>query len=573
MSSDRRQFLKQGLILGGTALSASILDSLTMKIGAGFIQQARAAELNQANDPRYHLAIWVNGGPMRYSFDQWVKIYDGDNIVANPFVSTAYNFSGGKVSGLNYKTFKYNGINVPHLFSLPIKNGSGSNRNASDALNNMMVMRGFGTAFDGHDTNALLVQVPVTGLPSMQGLLADETDKLFANVMVGGRAFASAQNKAPTIVGGGYLNDLMRGFAQSSSITTTAAGKAQYKAAYDNAMAYLKSYARSNRLGAATLNKNLENASAKMKQGISDIDGFWSGAVNRYKTAIEGTARMTGIPGISDMPVTSGSGAGPQGQFNIFGWAQTGGFNMQRNFQLASDFDLREMTMGMHFEDFYQQMALAEYCLTKELTSSVGIGLSNFNNIHIRTGFVPGDDLNNLFVNGGNLLFSHTDMDGNTGAYVALMLTHSFYSGLLAGILELRDKLQTLKREGTNTDLWSESLVQVSSEFARNASIGGDGSGHGYPCMVTSAFSGAIKNGPYVAGNISQNAGNGTNGWGAAIDGYAVSGIPGTAVATSTISRLLRVDANPWANTAPPLISFNESTGVVNSLVGKPKVA
>jgi hypothetical protein len=310
-----------------------------------------------------------------------------------------------------------------------------------------------------------------------------------------------------------------------------------------------------------------------MKQGISDIDGFWSGAVNRYKNAIEGTAHMTGVSGISEAPVMFNSGAGARNQFNIFGWAQTGGFNMQRDFTLAPDFDLREMIMGMHFSDFYQQMALAEYCLTKELTSSVGIGLSNFNNIRIRTSYVAGDDLNNLFVNGGNLLFSHTDMDGNTGAYPALMLTHSFYSGILAGILELRDKLSAVKREGTGMDMWSESVVQVASEFARNASINGANSGHGYPCMVTSAFSGAIKNGPYVIGNIRQNAGNGTNGYAAAIDGYQVAGIPGTAVATSTMSRLLRVDSNPWANTAPSLISFNESTGVVNSLVGKPKVA
>lgn len=570
MSTNRRQFLKQGLILGGTALSASVLDSLTMKIGAGFIQQARAEESNQANDPRYHLAIWMNGGPMRYTFDQWVKIYDGDNIVTNPYVSTAYNFGGGGISGLNYKTFKYNGINVPHMFSQQVKNGAGSNRSASDALNNMMVMRGFGTAFDGHDTNALLVQVPVTGLPSLQGLLADEMEKLFASVMVGGKAFASAQSKSPTIVGGGYLNELMRGFAQSSSISTTAVGKAQYKAAYDNAMAYLKSYARSNRLGAATLNKNLENASVKMKQGINDIDGFWSDAVNRYTNAIEGTARMSGLAGISEAPVTSGTNL--SNLFNIFGWAQSGSFNLQRNFQLAPDFDLREMISGIHFGSFYQHMALAEYCMTKELTSSVSVESANFNNIRIRTNFVPGDDVNNFYVNGGNLLFSHTDMDGNTGAAVALMLTHSYYSGILAGILELRDRLQSIKRQGTNTDMWSESVIQVSGEFARNASISGQGSGHGYQNMVTSAFSGAIKNGPYVTGNISRDAGNGTNGYGAAIAGYQVSGIPGTAVATSTISRLLRVDANPWANTAPPLISLNESTGVVNSLVGLPKV-
>lgn len=574
MSSNRRDFLKQGLILGGTALTASVLDNLTMKIGAGFIQQARAEALNGAADPRFLLNIWLNGGPMRYSFDQWVRIYDGDNIVANPFVSTAFNFSGGKVAGLAYKTFKYNGLNVPHIFSLPIKNGQGGSRNASDALNNMLVIRGFGTAFDGHDTNQLLVQVPVSGLPSLGGILADSSERLFAGVMTNNNAtgFTSTQNKAGTVVGGGYVRELMAGFAKSSAITTTSAGKEAYKNAYENAMAYLKAYARSNRLGADTLNKNLENASAKMKQGITDIDGFWDSAVARYKTAIEGTARMSGINGISQFPVTPSSLAGPAAQFNIFGFVSNDQYNLQRNFALAPDFDMREMTSTIHYNDLYQQMALAEYCLTKELTASVSVGTSNFNNVRIRTSYIAGDDVNNLFVNGGNLLFSHTDMDGNTGAYTALMLTHNYYSGILAGILELRDRLQTVRRASNGANMWSESVVQVSSEFARNASINGANSGHGFPCMVTSAFSGAIKNGPYVVGNLRQNAGNGTNGYGAAINGY-LSGIPSTASATSTLSRLMRLEANPWENTAPAMISFNESTGIITSLVGMPKIA
>ncbi|WP_413293347.1 hypothetical protein ACLSU7_18350 [Bdellovibrio sp. HCB185ZH] len=573
MSSNRREFLKQGMILGGTVLSASILESLAMKIGAGFIQQARAEALTGQADPRFLLNIWINGGPMRYSFDQWVKIYDGDNIVANPYVSTAFNFSGGKVAGLAYKTFKYNGLNVPHIFSLPIKNGQGGSRNASDALNNMLVMRGFGSAFDGHDTNALLVQVPVSGLPSLNGLLADSSERLFAGVMTGNNnvGFTSSHNKAGTQVGGGYVRELMAGFAQSSTIATTTAGKEAYKNAYENAMSYLKAYARSNRLGADTLNKNLENASAKMKQGISDIDGFWDAAVNRYKNAVEGTARMSGVSGISEAPVTPSSLAGPAGQFGIFGFVNSGGFNLQRNFTLAPDFDMREMTSALTYNDFYQQLALAEYCLTKELTASVSVGTSNFNNVRIRTSYIAGDDVNNLFVNGGNLAFSHTDMDGNTGAYTALLLTHNFYSGILAGILEMRDRLQTVRRASTGANMWSESVIQVSAEFARNAAISGQSSGHGYPCMVTSAFSGAIKNGPYVIGNLRQNAGNGTNGYGAAISGY-LSGVPSTASATSTLSRLMRIESNPWENTAPAMISFNESTGVITSLVGMPKV-
>lgn len=570
MSSNRRDFLKKSGLLGGAFLTASVIDTLAFRISASFIQQARAEEIMGSADPRFLVNIWIGGGPMRYSFDQWVRLYDDDNIVTNPYVSTAYSFNNGRLQGLEYKTFKYNGLNIPHIFSLPVKNGSGSNRLATDILNDMFVIRGFGTSFDGHDTNSLLVQTPVAGLPSLHGLLADSSERLFAAVLTGQNAsgFVSQKNKASTMVGtGDGLRDLMSGFARTPATTKAAVDKETYRAAYDNAMAYLKSYARSNRLGASILNKNLDNAAARMKQGINDIDGYWDAAVNRYRTAVEGTARMTGVPGISESTVSRNQ-IENQAQFSIFGIASNAA---QRNFMTALDYDLREMNSQMTFGHFYQQLALAEYCVAKELSSSVSIGMGNFDNIRLRTGSINGDDVNNRFVNGDQLVLSHTDMDGSTGAYTALMLTHSYYSGLLAGILELRDNLKAVRRASNGNDLWSETVVQVSSEFARDASIGGTFSGHGYRNMVTSAFSGSIKGGPYVIGNIRRDGGNGTNGLAAPIDGY-LSGPPSTASVTSTLSRLMRLNKNPWENTAPAMISFNESTGVISSLVGRPKV-
>lgn len=570
MSSNRRDFLKQSGLLGGTFITASLLDNLAFRIGASFIQQARAEALMGAADPRFLVNIWIQGGPTRYSFDQWVKIYDEDVIVQNPYASTAYSFSNGKVTGLEYKTFKHNGINVPHLFSLPVKNGKGESRLATEILNDMLVVRGFGTAFDGHDTNSLLVQTPVAGLPSLHGFLADNSERLFAAVMTGNNAagFVSKNNKSSTRVGGSNgLRELMSGFGSTAATEKARADKEAYRAAYDNAMAYLKSYARSNRLGASVLNKNLESAAAKMKEGISDIDAYWDAAVARYQLAVEGSARLTGVSGISSGEVIK-SQIADKSQFNIFGIPSGGA---QRNFTPASDFNLSELTQQMHFNDFCQQLAMAEYCVIKELTSSISIGTGNFNNIKLRTDEIKNDDVNNQFLSGVNLALSHTDMDGSTGAYTALMLTHNFFAGILGGIMEMRDRLKAVRREVNGSDLWSETVVQVSSEFARNANMAGTGSGHGYRNMVTSAFSGAIKNGPYVVGNIRRDAGQGTNGFGAAIDGY-LAGMPTTASATSTISRLMRITGNPWENTAPAMISFNESTGVITSLVGRPKV-
>ncbi|AFY00810.1 hypothetical protein [Bdellovibrio bacteriovorus] len=578
MNNGRRGFLKKTAVVGGSILTAGVVETLLSKIGAGFIQQARAESLGMHNDTRRHIAVWLYGGPPRYAFDQWVKAYDGDNIVSNPYVATAFTKSGSKYSGMEYKTFKYNGFNVPHLFSLNLKDGQGNMRPAVDVLDNMLIVRGFGTGFDGHDTNKLLVQIPVTGLPSMSGLLADQSERLFASIQFGrtGVPFSSQKNKAVTIAGSGYLNDLMRGFALGSDVQGISLGKEQYSSAYDNTMAYLKSYARSNRLGASILNKNLENAAKKMKEGISDADAFWAPAVSRYRNAIEGSAQLLNIAGINDGPILAQNLS--MQDLLIFGMVDLTvdgkRITQAQNVKLANDFDLGLLIRNLKFNDFAEQMALAEYCIVKDLTSSVLVGATNFNNINVRTPTGTNDAIHDAMSEGKrNLPYCHTDMDNQTHAPVSVMLSHGFYSGILGGILEMRDALKKQTSNGVN--LWDESVIQVSSEFARNVDTNGKTTPHGFQNMVTSAFSGAIKRGPYLVGNILQRTGtHGTNGYGAAIgEGYPVKGIPGPAMVNATLAQIMRVKENPWENTAPSLIDFNESTGVVSSRFGKAKVA
>jgi hypothetical protein len=93
--------------------------------------------------------------------------------------------------------------------------------------------------------------------------------------------------------------------------------------------------------------------------------------------------------------------------------------------------------------------------------------------------------------------------------------------------------------------------------------------------MVTSVYSGAIKNGPYVVGNIAYSAtGNGTNGAAAAIDGYkgSIGSTPGVGVVPSSLVSLMRLNSNPWENTAPSLIRFNEGAGTIVNLYGASKI-
>lgn len=83
--------------------------------------------------------------------------------------------------------------------------------------------------------------------------------------------------------------------------------------------------------------------------------------------------------------------------------------------------------------------------------------------------------------------------------------------------------------------------------------------------MASSLFSGAIQKGPYLVGNIlKNNPGEGTNGRMAAIGkNYLVKKPPSPSTIYATIAFVLRVPTNPWQNSAPSLISYNESTGII----------
>ncbi len=513
---------------------------------------------------------------MRYTFDQWIKTKSGETFGGNFYVNTAFKSSDGIVNGLDYRTFNYNGMEVPHLFSTSVFNGSGSKRQVTDILDNMLVVRGFGTSFDGHDTNSLLVKTPVTGLPSMDGLLADSNSKLFSAVT--NSEFTSVMGKAATRYGGLYLKDLFRSFERSLANQTSLSLKEKHSKSYELGLNAIKTFARTGQLGSKTLSLNLQNISDRMKKGLGEIDGYWTPAVNRYSAAINLTSQQIGVPGVSDSPlILSQSGLNPS-LFSVFAIPDDG-VRSQRNYIPAKDWDLREMIQTLSMGDLPSQFAMAEYLVSGDFTPSVSISGGNFASVSLKTDFsnagTPEENTANNFYNTKKtLLLSHTDMDGVTGAVTATLLTHNYFSAVLAGVLEFRDQLAKIKRSGKNVDLWKETAFQISSEFCRNASAGGAGSGHGFQQMTSSVFSGAIQKGPYLVGNILKDSpGEGANGRMAPIGkNYQVKTPPTPATMNSTVSSLLRLPTNPWQNSAPTLITFNETTGIITYPYGQGEI-
>jgi hypothetical protein len=544
----RRDILTGGAIIGGTVLGAALTQSPVEKIleamSLGVIRKAQA-ESSGVDGVRNYINIIMPGAPSRYAFDHWLRTNTTDpGLQYNPMVSTKFVNSGGRAAGVINEYFNYRGLLVPHMFSHNVYNSAGAQRPLTDLLNHMLVIRGYGTGFDGHPFNATAQQSPVGGVASVGGMAADESVKTFEAVQWPDRgdfgSFASLNGKALNKLSGAPLTNLMEGFGGPAAGRTAGRSvKDRNIAAYELAQARLNAYAKSDSAGASIVAKNLTNATALMKKGIADVDSFWGPAVARYRAVIENSLRQSGLAGISDMALISTQDV--TWKLHV----AAGNFGLV----LSADYDLRSALPTVQAPDTLAEgLALAEYTLKKGLVTSLDLQAGHMNGWVVKqagTGVVSSQQVIH-------------DMH-ESGAAAGLFYATTYYRGLSAGLLELIDQLKGTTINGKT--VWSETVVQLISDFGRSARADGSGSDHGFNQMVTSVFSGAFSNGPFVVGNIAQ-AGHGggytgTQGIGVAISGYNQNGRPTPVAASSTVAALLRLPKNHYENLAAPLVKLN----------------
>ncbi|MFV8259743.1 twin-arginine translocation signal domain-containing protein [Bdellovibrio bacteriovorus] len=539
----RRGFIAGGAVAGAAALVATPYERLLNALSTGFIHQAQAEATGNLG-ARNYINILIAGGPMRYTFDAWMRTNPSDApLEFNPMVATKFVRSGNNVVGTEYATFNYNGVMVPHMFSQSVTTSAGA-KALTELLNNMLVIRGFGTGFDGHPFNATVQQAPVGGVSSVMGLAADYSQKTFEAVEWPQRGaygnYASMNGKALNILTDNPLKSLLEGFGGPAADRAKGRSlKDRNREAFDLAQARLRAYSQSEFAGSTILSKNLSNASDLMKKGIGNIGSYWDGAVARYRSVIEASMRQQGLVGINDVAMISS-------QNELWRVHVADG---NRGLVVSSDSDLRDSIKTMTSPgSLAEGLALAEYVLKEGLVSTMNLQM--------------GDPDSLMFKDASNGVTARhmaiKDMH-ETGAIPGVLITTAYYRGLCAGMLELIEQLKKSKVNGV--DLWSETVIQVISEFNRTARTNGSGSDHGFNQMVTSVFSGAIQRGPFVVGNIYR-AGHGggyvgTQGRAAPIDGYNQKGMPSPTMAASTVTALLRVPKNPYENLAEPLIRLN----------------
>lgn len=529
----RRQFLQNSSSLIATSsLGYHLLGQLLVN---SFISSSKS-EAQELQTSLNYINIFMPGAPLRFMFDQWLRTSESEpNLVFNNMTANAYQVTNGKVIGVTNKEFLYNGFKVPYLFSQSVGISSGA-KSISTLLDSMLVMRGFGTGFDGHAFNGAAQMAPLGGAPSINGLVADNSKKIFEAIQSPNRggyhAFTSLAGKAMNVLPiDNPLPTLLEGFKKPAHLKARNLKESQ-SSAFEEAKTKLRQFSSKDSRASEILNSNISNAEKMIKKGIGNLEGYWNEALPRYKNLIQTAIRTSGISHINSEGIFSDESA----VWNI---------QADNVYTLAKDFNFQIAIENSMIGQLSEGLALAEYVLAEDLGQSIEIFAGALENLKV---LLKGE------VASRNIFHNH-DMHG-TGAMANIFIMNSYYRGLSAGLLELIDKLKA-------KNIWSKTLIQISSEFGRSTRTDGTGSDHGFNQMVTSIFSGAYGGGPYLVGNINKSGHPGegyigTQGIGAEIKNYNQKGRPTPLMAASTIAQLLNVNKNPYVNLAEPLVKNKE---------------
>lgn len=529
---NRRDFLRAG--------GAAVLTQLTSCIVGGLIRKAVAEAMGL--NPRNYVNIHLEGGPNRFTFDHWLQAKPGDPALDyNPHVATY--LSGNTPS---YQLTSYRGLQVPWLWQFDVATGNGGRRKMSDLLDHMAVIRGYSTGADGHTGNLMKQTQPVPGGVNLAGLCADRGSRLLgaiaADLGIVGLGFKSgkgfAQVKVP--LSGNAVGNLLGDFKTDAPLP----------ASLDTAVRALATYSESDYPGSDILKKDMDRAVDKMRQGVAEVDGYWSGALARYKTAIANSVRPQilypgGIPGLTTGDLVSDG----SNSYRLSCYASTT--------VIAAGYPLAACVQNAELTYLAELFALSEYVIVNDLAGAIELFPLLLNNITF-----PGTStFNGPQTQTTTLMAGDEHLSGPAGT---IMMGSMLYRGLAAGLLEL---VTALKAAGA----FERTVIHITGDFGRTPRSGQapdqNGADHGWDSCVTSVISGLIKS-PLVAGNIYKNKydpmfSSYPGSWGQAAP-MSATGLPASPVNVgATIAHLLGIDDNPWNFNPKMLQIVNGSVQVV----------
>lgn len=588
MTMNRRRFLKSSAFgVPGSVLTVGVLEQLMLSLIEGLYNKAYAEVAGHA--PRNYVHMHFDSAPPRFTFDQVLIPSAADRtngrFMGNPSMGTAFTRdAGGNVTGLDYRTFNVNGVEMPWIWKFDVATSAGGRRPAADLLKNFAVIRGINSGIDGHEFNRERATYPEPSGVSLSGGVADKASTPMSAVAGSGVSwFRSAMGLAPSVVNrsGNAIADLRKAFDYTSLASNVPlTKKSQYDDAIARASEAVKFLVRGNGPKSALLKGNLERAESIIRSASEDLSALWNSGLVRYNTVIQNSVNPSilypsGIPGLTDQALTAEA---PRNS-SLWRLYTTAGV-----MYVPQGTDLRSVVTTpfssaapQTLNTLAQTLLLSEYVLTRGLSNVVTMPMASspILNLNIPAGSIVGPGDNNPLTGTegtyGGLTASNSD-EHFGGPYASTLIHSMMWRGVIAGLLEFTE---VLKRNGSSgSNLFENTVIQITSDFNRTPRVDGFGSDHGYWGTQTSVFSGAFTNGPVVAGNILTQArgaretqskdnlktdgsplptSDGTynmylGSWGAAakVQFGSLSEQVGLKHVAASVAQLLRIDPNPW---------------------------
>lgn len=509
MSDKKEPFSRRDLLKGLGAVCAMSLvhERMVDQIVESFVGSAQAAP-GMLSDFRY-VNFTTSGGIPRWYFDLPIAPNGNDPYVANKQVITSMRMGSDNNPIGEYAHTKMGDFYLPLLwsYSIPLSNGGVGKLN--ELASSGLFIRGVDQGLDGHEFNLLRQNSPVPGGLTYSGLFADTGETpIPAATSANNFEHRSAKNKA--IIPFNYRTDLKVLSSSFNSFKTTNPKSFNRRdMAQRTIEAAIKSIQKTQGTNSpymSAIKANRDNAMELLSSDFATIDADYQAIYNKYQALITAASKMP-LPGVTTAPIYAKAG---DSRFNIL--------ISENNPGVQATAQTGDIRIG--FENilpnpaFAHAFALAEFLITKNLSSSVVANLGFWSNFDIMNynSFNPATQKYDLFESASKLRALSSDAH-TTGAFPALILfTRHFHAYATC----LHEFMTILKAK----NIYDQTLIHTTTDFNRIPRVDGSGADHGFSGCATSIFSGRIKQ-TLVVGNIAQNSSSrGT--WGDAANNSAL---------------------------------------------------
>lgn len=464
---NRRQLLNWFAKSGLTAAAATPFEMLLNSMVNGVINKAYAQATGIT--PRNFVFIQLPGGPPRWTYDLFLNPRPNLNqraFVPSAGVATGYVANNGVYDQASYITTNVKGIQAPLMWSHNIPTSAGP-RPMADLLDNILALQGIHEFSDSHPIALVSSVSPLGTLQSLTALSADYSSapiKAVASRYGGNFEFKSKfQNSFTSVNGGNLVRVLLTPFSLGT-VATHQSNKAALAASLNRASASLATFAASEHPGASILANDRGAAIELMTRSFGNLDTVWNDSVTRYSNLCRdaqdhGTGGVASLAGVTDMPI---------------GTSGTRDTKYQYNGTIINTPDLRTNINRSHY-DVAQYFALTEFIIKNRLSSSVSFTAGGMSSVI-----------------GGYNTDEHT-----VGAMLSTLMNIMNWRVFSACLLELINQLKT-------ANLFNDTVIALSGEFARSPRVDGSGSDHGGKASHMVFYSGAIQ-GPLILGRMQAN--------------------------------------------------------------------